>query len=336
MRCSDRVPSEMMNERDFPDRESEHGGDTESAELSSQPHLPGAQPQLLTSTGALVLTPLGWAMDAIADAGFSGAEVLLGHQRASRSPTMVAGFARESGLAVPVVHGPYMLLLRRVLGSDYREKTTRAMERAAAFGATTMVAHPPFRWERKARAWLADGRAESLAAETGVRFAMENLFPWVGRTFSSAVTPADLAAYPNVVFDTSHFAVAGIDLLDAWDALADRVCHIHLSDNLGGGSDSHSPLGSGMLPLEAFLARVGASGYTGAITLELDCRPHLETRESLVSFLAGERVKAEALLAGQSYDEAAAVRPEVGHSGWRGRVPLPSTGPLPTALEPLD
>jgi sugar phosphate isomerase/epimerase len=295
------------------------------------PHRGG--PRVLATTGALLLTPLGWVMDVIADAGFSGAEVVITHQRDSRSPTMVGGFAEESGLDVPVVHGPYMLLLRRVLGSDYREKTRRSLERAAAFGAGTLVAHAPFRWERAARCWLGAGEADAAAAENGVRFAMENLFPWRGRAFSTAVTPHDLTAYPHVVFDTSHFGVAGVDLLEAWEALAGRVCHIHLSDNRGTGTDSHAPIGSGMLPLDRFLHRVGASGYTGTITLELDCRPHLESRASLVGFLAYERVKAEALLAGASYDEAAALEPEVGRAGWRGDVPVPAP---PAPLGPVE
>lgn len=299
------------------------------------PTLPraGARPRVLATTGALLLTPLGWVMDLVADAGFTGAEVVITHQRDSRSPTMVGGFAHEAGLDVPVVHGPYMLLLRRVLSSDYREKTRRSLERAAAFGAGTLVAHAPFRWERAARRWLAAGEAEAAAADAGVRFAMENLFPWRGRAFSSAVTVDDLAAYPHVVFDTSHFGVAGVDLLEAWEALGDRVCHIHLSDNLGGGIDNHAPIGSGVLPLERFLNRVGASGYTGTVTLELDCRAHLDSRASLVGFLARERVKAEAMLAGASYDEAAALEPEVGRTGWRGDVPVPAP---PAPLGPAE
>jgi sugar phosphate isomerase/epimerase len=116
------------------------------------------------------------------------------------------------------------------------------------------------------------------------------------------VTPADLAPYTHVVFDTSHFAVAGVDLFEAWDALEGRVVHLHVSDNFGNGKDSHAPVGSGVLPLEEFLQRVGSSAYRGTITLELDCRAYLDTRDSLVSFLARERAKVEALLAGQPAD----------------------------------
>ncbi|HVL98005.1 MAG TPA: sugar phosphate isomerase/epimerase [Egibacteraceae bacterium] len=262
--------------------------------------LPGGsptRPRLLVSTGPLLLSPLDWVMDSIADAGYDGAELLIGHNPGTRDPERVLGHAREAGIDVPVVHGPYMLLLRNVLGSDYIEKTRRSLEITAAVGAEVLVAHAPFRWERRARGWLA-AEADAEADDYGPAFAMENLFPVAGRAFSSVITPEDLTRFRSVVFDTSHFAVARVDLFEAWDALADRVVHLHVSDNFGNGKDSHAPIGSGVLPLERFLAHVGRSGYVGAITLELDCRAYLDTRDSLVGFLARERVKAEVLLAG--------------------------------------
>ncbi|MDP8978077.1 MAG: sugar phosphate isomerase/epimerase [Actinomycetota bacterium] len=258
-----------------------------------------AGPRLVAGTGALVTTPLGWVMDAVAEAGFSAIEVLLGHDPETRDPDKVLGFARQAGLEVPVVHGPYMLLLRGVLGTNYVDKTRRSLELAEAMGAGLLVAHAPFRWERGARRW-AELEADDEAGERGVRFGMENLFPVAGQTFSSVVTPAQLGAFRHVVFDTSHFGVAGVDLFEAWDALAGRVAHLHVSDNLGQGRDSHAPIGAGVLPLEAFLAHVGRCGWVGTVTLELDCRPFLDTRDSLIGFLAGERAKAQSLLDGHA------------------------------------
>jgi sugar phosphate isomerase/epimerase len=259
-----------------------------------------ARPQLrvLASTAPLLLQPLGWAMDAIADAGFDETEVLIAHGPDSQDPDKVLAYAAEAGLRVPVVHGPYMVILRRVLGTDYVEKTRRSLALAAEMGAHVLVAHAPFRWERGARSWLRR-EVDDIAAEFGIDFAMENLYPVAGRNFSSVVTTQELSAFRHIVFDTSHFAVAGIDLFQAWDALRDRVAHLHVSDNFGNGKDSHAPIGTGMLPLERFLAEVGASDWDGTITLELDCRNYLDSRESLVSFLERERVKAERLLAGE-------------------------------------
>lgn len=264
---------------------------------AGRPEAEPGRPRLLASTGPLLMSPLGWVLDVIADAGYAEAELLIAHNPDSRDPDTVLAYASEAGLRIPVVHGPYMVILRRVLGTDYVEKTKRSLEITAELGARTLVAHAPFRWERGARKWVRD-EAEGQADELGLDFAMENLYPVGGRAFSSVVTPQEMLRFRNVVFDTSHFAVAGVDLFEAWDTLAGHISHLHVSDNFGTGKDSHAPIGSGVLPLEAFLAHVGASGYSGTITLELDCRPYLETRDTLVAFLARERVKAEELLTG--------------------------------------
>jgi len=266
-------------------------------------------PRLLVSTGPLLLSPLDWVFDTVAAAGYSGLELLVAHNPETRDPQRIAALSAASGLDVPVIHGPYMVLLRNVLGSGYIDKTRASLELAAAMGAQTMVAHAPFRWERKARGWVV-AEADGVAEAVGTTFAMENLFPVAGRNFYSVVTPAELSVFRNVVFDTSHFAVAGIDLFEAWDMLADRVVHLHVSDNFGNGKDSHAPIGTGILPLERFLGHVGASGYAGTITLELDCRAYLDSRDSLVGFLEGERRKAEDLFTGAG--EASATTAPLG------------------------
>jgi sugar phosphate isomerase/epimerase len=279
------------------------------------------QIRLLASTGPLMLSPLGWVMQAIADAGFDGAELVVGHAAETRDADRVRALADQTGLDIPAVHGPYMLLMRHVLGAGYRDKTRRSMELASAIGADVMVAHAPFRFERGACRWLRDGAAEELS-EFDARFAMENLFPVAGRNFSMAVTPEELTEYPHVVFDTSHFAVAGVDLFAAWELLAERVVHLHVSDNLGTGRDSHAPVGAGTLPLARFLRQVKASGWRGTATLELDVRAHLDDRETLVAFLAGQRQLVESLLAGEDGDSPDRVDDR--RAGAAGDAPLVS------------
>ncbi len=255
-------------------------------------------PRLLASTGALPLSRLDWVLDAIADAGFHGAELVITQASSTRNPAGVRDVAHRAGVEVPVVHGPYMVVSRHVLGLDYITKTCRALELTAAIGAGVMVAHAPWRVERRARHWLKD-EADFEAAEHGVVFAMENLFPVFGRHISSVVTPAELAAFRAVVFDTSHFGAAGVDLLSAWEQLRPQVAHVHLSDNHGEGRDDHAPVGAGVLPIGEFLRAVGQSGYELTITLEVNCRAHLESRQQLVGFLRGQRLKVEQLLAGE-------------------------------------
>jgi sugar phosphate isomerase/epimerase len=256
-----------------------------------------SRPVLLGATGPFMFNPLGWTMNVFADAGFSAVEVLFAHGIETRDSDKICGYARAAGLSVPVVHGPYMLFLRNVFSAHYAEKTRRSIALASEIGADTLVAHAPLRWERTHTDWARD-EATAEAAEHHVRFAMENLYPVWGMHFSSMVLPEELATFDNVVFDTSHFAVTGIDLFEAWHALSDRVAHLHVSNNLGNGKDSHAPLENGVLPIDRFLAHVGRSGYTGTITLELDVRPHADNRDELVEFLSNERQTAERWLRG--------------------------------------
>jgi sugar phosphate isomerase/epimerase len=255
------------------------------------------RPRILAATGPLFMTPLDYVMDAIADAGYDAVEVMVGQHADTQDAGRIAAAAAQSGLDVPAIHGPFLLLLRNVFGTSFASKTIASMEVAAEVGADIMVAHAPFRWEFRSRRFIADEVPE-MAADTGVTFGMENLFPVGGRSFSSVITIEEMRAHDHLVMDTSHCAVAGIDIFDMWRELSDQIVHLHVADNFGNGKDSHAPIGSGVLPLEGFLAEVGRSGWAGTITLELDCRAYLDTRDSLVQFLARERVKAEQALAG--------------------------------------
>jgi sugar phosphate isomerase/epimerase len=296
-----------------------------------------SRPVLLGATGGFMFNPLGWTMNVFADAGFAGVEVLFGHGAETRDSDKICGFARAAGLSVPVVHGPYMVFLRNVFSAHYAEKTRRSIALAAEIGAHTLVAHAPMRWERAHVDWVRAEASDEAAAE-GVRFAMENLYPVWGVNFSSVVLPEELEPFRHVVFDTSHFAVTGVDLFEAWHVLGDRVTHLHVSNNLGNGKDSHAPLETGVLPIDRFLAHVGRSGYTGTITLELDVRPYVDDRNDLVRFLSGEREKAERWLRGDLSpadddptvtavaDELLLDETGVARSGTNGRAVRPLVG----------
>jgi sugar phosphate isomerase/epimerase len=152
------------------------------------------------------------------------------------------------------------------------------VELAEELGAPLVVVHPPYRWQSRYRAWLQE-RLPSLAQTTRVDVAVENMFPVRVRgrslgAFHAVRTLQDLEGFDHVVLDTSHAAVARLDLLEALSALGDRLRHVHLSDNAGKGWDSHLPLGEGVLPLDRFLAALAVRGYAGSIALEIDLRRH--------------------------------------------------------------
>jgi sugar phosphate isomerase/epimerase len=273
--------------------------------------------RLLLSSGPLFARPLDWACGVVAEAGYDGLELMVTQDPSTQDPERVSAAAAKEGLPVPVVHGPFLLVTRRVFGTDLVEKARRSLELAGGLGADLMIVHPPFRWQREFHRWLLeDGEAE--AAELGTRVGVENLYPVqvAGRPvrFHRYTEPDHLAPFRHVVLDTSHFGVADVDINVAYERLWQRSVHLHVSDYRGGGRDSHAPLGHGILPLARFLHRVGEDTRAGrqdaSITLELDCRRYLDDRAALVGYLRQELHKCRALLDGAPAEEILG-RPDV-------------------------
>ncbi|MDP9021261.1 MAG: sugar phosphate isomerase/epimerase [Actinomycetota bacterium] len=263
-------------------------------------------PTMLASTGPLFARPLDWAMGVILEAGYDGVELMVTQDPATQEPDRVLEVATREGARVPVVHGPFLLLTRRVFGVDPTEKARRSLELAAEIDADLMIVHPPLRWQTAFHDWLVE-EADDEAAELGTGVGVENLYPvpLLGRPvrFHRYTKPEHLEEFRHLVLDTSHFGVTGVDLERAWEQLGHAAAHLHVSDNRGQGRDSHAPLGHGVLPIASFLTAARRSGYSGPITLELDCRRYLDDRAALVGYLQQERQKCLALLDGEPPEE---------------------------------
>ena len=276
--------------------------------------------RVLASTGPLFSRPLDWIFGVLVEAGYDGAELMVTQDPSTQDPDRVADTAASEGIDVPVVHGPFLLVTRRVFGTDPVDKARRSLELAAGVGADLMIVHPPYRWQRGFHRWLVRD-SEREATALGTRVGVENLYPVTvaGRRvrFHRYTDPDHLAPFDHVVLDTSHFGVAGVDIVAAYERLRGQVAHLHVSDYRGGGRDSHAPLGHGLLPLGEFLravalAEAGDAAPDGAtsrepmqasITLELDCRRYLDDRAALVGYLRQERRKCLDLLGGASAEE---------------------------------
>ena len=100
----------------------------------------------------------------------------------------------------------------------------------------------------------------------------------------------DLERVPYLVLDTSHAAVAGLDIRDFYRQHGDRIQHVHLSNNAGKGWDSHLPVDQeGVLPLKEFLDDLAKDGFAGNVSLELDLRPWMGDGRSLHDVLVRNR-----------------------------------------------
>ena len=252
------------------------------------------KPKLLFSTAPFFRQPLREAFRHVAGAGFEFVEVMVTQDPASQEPHLLADLCREFGLKVEAIHAPFLLVTRRVWGTDPTGKIYRAVHLAEEVGAPLVVIHPPYRWQVRFRRWVESDLA-AFSARTGVTVAVENMFPIRlraerGIRFHASQGFEELERFPYLVLDTSHAAVAGIDILETYRQYRDQIQHVHLSNNAGKGWDSHLPVyQEGILPMGQFLDDVGGDGFAGNISIELDLRPWMQDADALHEVMVRNR-----------------------------------------------
>ncbi|MGI5282324.1 sugar phosphate isomerase/epimerase family protein [Nonomuraea polychroma] len=153
----------------------------------------------------------------------------------------------------------------------------RAAELCAELGAELLLLTPGrgFEDEPVAAAWRrsadAIGEIAAYARTLGVTCVLEAL----QRVESNLVNDSralarmiDEVGAPNLgaVLDTVAMAAAGETVDDYFDALGDRVRHVHLID---GRPTGHLAWGDGELPLREYLGALERRGYRGHMTFEL-------------------------------------------------------------------
>lgn len=254
------------------------------------------------STGPFWAFELARAMDALAEAGFKEIELMVTRDPVTQKPDIPAKLAEERGLKIASVHAPFLVITKSVWGLDPIGKITRGAEMCHALGASTMIVHPPYLWEREFASWC-QNEAEGFTEETGIEVAVETMYPkWVaGRRVRAYrwLEPKNLVdACHHVALDTSHLTVSREDILDGYETLRPKLVHVHLSDNAGDGRDGHLEIEQGILPLERFLGELRRTNYGGSISLELSVRRYVDKPRELVAMLKQNREYVEKRLAG--------------------------------------
>jgi sugar phosphate isomerase/epimerase len=264
------------------------------------------RPRLIFSTAPFFRQPLRDGLRQIADAGFEAVEIMVTQDPNTQEPRLLNRLVGEFGLRIEAVHAPFLLITRRVFGTDPVTKIHRSVHLAEETGASLVVVHPPYRWQMRYRRWAERDLAE-FSARTGVTVAVENMFPVRvtggdrGLTFHASQEFEDLDSYPYLVLDTSHAAVAGIDIREAFARYRDKLQHVHLSNNAGKGWDSHLPVyQEGVLPLGEFLEDLTAGGFAGGVSIELDLRPFMRDPAALQEVLVRNREFCESRLGAAS------------------------------------
>jgi len=258
-----------------------------------------SEPSVALSTAAFFARPLADTLALAADCGYRCIEVMVTKDPASQDPREMRRLADAHDIEIRALHAPALLLTRSVWGADPIGKIDMATRVAKAAGIPLVVTHPPYRWQRAYRRWLLDSLPD-VEERTGVIVAIENMFPLhVGSRplmFHADQDLDQLAGLPHLVLDTSHAAVARHDLDAVRELFGARLRHVHLSDNAGRGWDSHLPPGEGVLDIEGFLRGLGASDFTGTVSIEVDLRKRLADPDGVRSLLISMRERTEAAL----------------------------------------
>jgi len=199
----------------------------------------------------------------------------------------VAAALQEADLAV-TVHAPFMDLnpgaLEPIVREATRQRLEQALDAAGRLGAGLMVIHPGYdhwHYDQNPQLWLDQAlpffrKLLPAIERSGLKIAIENIFETSPESLTKLVSAIDhpLCGY---CFDVGHWNLFAADSrMENWlDALADKLYHLHLHDNLG-ATDQHLPLGEGHIdftPLNTFLAR---QPLLPTMTLEAHSAEHFE------------------------------------------------------------
>jgi sugar phosphate isomerase/epimerase len=237
------------------------------------PRVPDAK--IALSTASVYPESTATAFEIAARLGYDGIEIMVWTDPVSQDPEALARLRDYHGVPVLAVHAPCLLLTQRVWGADPWAKLDRARAAAERLGASVVVVHPPFRWQRDYARDFVDG-VERMSGETDVRFAIENMFPLRARGRSVVPYAPDWspveAGYRHVTLDLSHTSVSQSDAMAMADALGDRLVHVHMADGIGSTKDEHLVPGRGTQPCAQLLERLAATSFEGTVVVEVNTR----------------------------------------------------------------
>ena len=227
------------------------------------------------STGSVYPENTAGGFELATRMGYDGVEVMVGIDEISQDEDSVEHLRDYHQIPVVAIHAPCLLVTQRVWGTEPWRKLERSAELAKRLDAGVVVVHPPFRWQRDYAKGFVEGLV-GLEEETGVAFAVENMYPWrtVRRAFQGYApgwNPVE-QSYSNVTLDLSHAATAGSDVISMADALGSRLRHVHMTDGSGSARDEHLVPGRGRQPCGEFLELLANRAFGGHVVIEINTR----------------------------------------------------------------
>ncbi|MGB3911096.1 MAG: sugar phosphate isomerase/epimerase [Pseudolysinimonas sp.] len=210
-------------------------------------------------------------------AGYDGLEIMVTTDPVSRDAAALRQLMERYSLPILSVHAPSLFWMQLIGGRDAQVKLEKSAELAAEVGASSVVVHPPFRWEA-GYAKNFERIVRQTAQNTGIEICVENMFPWKVahknlKAYAPSPDPLDLDV-DAMTLDFSHASLSGRDSLEYAMAMGDKLRHIHLCDGRrsvddGNMHDEHLVPGRGTQPVAETLTYLVENGFTGHVVAEI-------------------------------------------------------------------
>mgnify|MGYP005849427943 CR=1 FL=1 len=251
--------------------------------------------RVVLSTGSLYNLGLDRAFGLASSCGYDGVEVLVDARPDTYDPGYLRRLVKRWDVPVLALHTPFA---PRVDGweATSERRVERTVRLAQELGAEVVVAHAPLRWhivrfqvhstwgqrglhfilpltnraEERYQRWLQE-ELPALEESSGVTVGVENM-P-AGRMFGRRMrhyritTVKECLSWRHLVLDTTHWGTWGVDPAEVYAQVRDLVVHVHLSDY--DGREHRMPF-VGHLGLERLVGALGATGYAGLVSVEVD------------------------------------------------------------------
>ncbi|WP_103889467.1 sugar phosphate isomerase/epimerase family protein [Actinacidiphila yanglinensis] len=248
------------------------------------------------STASVYPESTATAFEVAARLGYDGVEVMVWTDPVSQDVEALRRLSDYHQVPILAVHAPCLLITQRVWSTDPWTKLQRARAAAQRLGASTVVVHPPFRWQRGYARDFVRG-VWRMADETDVRFAVENMYPWRYRDREMLAYAPDWDVtkedYRHFTVDLSHAATSRSAALEMAARMGDRLAHVHMADGNGSAKDEHLVPGRGSQPCAELLGALAAGGFGGHVVIEVNTRRAMssaEREEDLAEALAFTRL----------------------------------------------
>lgn len=232
------------------------------------------------SSTCLFPKPLETSFRWSSEVGYDGMEVMVTNDPRTQDAARLLDLAEQYSQPIMSIHAPVLFLTQFVWGRDDQVKLEKTAELAKAVGATSVVVHPPFRWQA-GYARNFERIVRQTSEQLQMQIAVENMFPWrIARRSLKAYAPSPDPTMLDVdamTLDFSHASLTGRDSLELALAMGDKLRHIHLCDGRGSLDegkvlDEHLIPGRGTEPVAEVLEHLARTGWDGTIAAEVMTR----------------------------------------------------------------